>query len=823
MDTVSCTLLTPETSRMRLSTRLPRLAAVTAGLGALVATAALAAVPASAANGGTPATSVTVFLTAPNPSALAALAGETGLSVGQRRAALARLLPDDAAHQAVADSLRAEGLTVTDETAWSVTASGPTGTVASSFGDRPALPAHATAAQVKAATGALPAVPASLSPLVSAAFPSTGGPAAFHAANDPSLSGPDFRNAYTAPSVSPDTGSDPTTPLTIATVQLSSWDPSDLSGYAAEHGLTLGQGQLTQVQIGNGPGSDYSGEGEVDLDQESILSTDPYANQRAYFATNTEAGNGVAAAQVLDDVLQDSHAAGGGDPHIAALSTSWGDCESRIGKSTITKVIEPELESLVVAGVTIFAASGDNGIYDCGPTLSGSTVIPTTAAGVDYPASSPNVVGVGGTTLAAAPAGSAGSPNTGSNWAESGWSCTSPTSCEVDVNGPGGGASSIFPEPTYQSVGIGNSTYTDARRRLVPDIAADGNPASGFTLHTGDTSPDGPCDGETDCTYGGTSLGSPTSAALFTTVLAQHGAVAGVGDIHPALYSAFAATKSDAATDPAKAFRDITAGSNGATKTKGSDPSVYAASGYDTASGLGGALWPALGRYLFSPAAPSARDAIALRHPDSRHRPTAVTATWAGRQSATGLLVGSTDVTIAPRGSRHATYHAGSAPASGSHTFTAKPGVTYVVTARARDLKGQLSSVATSTVTVPIDAAALGLHGSWQRRTSSSDVAGSHVTTTTAGSYARVGAKGQQYSVVVRTGPSFGKLAIYLGAKRVRTVDEYSRHNGHETVSFFGGRHTPRRHRVFQLRYAGAKNARSSSTTVDVDAVSVTY
>jgi hypothetical protein len=42
----------------------------------------------------------------------------------------------------------------------------------------------------------------------------------------------------------------------------------------------------------------------------------------------------------------------------------------------------------------------------------------------------------------------------------------------------------------------------------------------------------------------------------------------------------------------------VTVGSNGAAANRGTDPSVKAQPGYDTASGLGGVLWSALRPFL---------------------------------------------------------------------------------------------------------------------------------------------------------------------------------------------------------------------------------
>jgi subtilase family serine protease len=214
---------------------------------------------------------------------------------------------------------------------------------------------------------------------------------------------------------------------------------------------------------------------------------------------------------------------------------------------------------------------------------------------------------VGGTTLSA----TTHKANTGKTWRETAWSCTSPASCmpnSFPVKGSGGGGGGVsgagyrsggdnfagFAAPAYQRRHIKDSPFAGATKRLVPDIAADANPNTGFVVY----SSDGAAGRSHHAVVGGTSLAAPISAAQLDNVLAAAGRRTGVGDIHEALYTAYQQTKHLAATNHKKAFRDVTEGANGANASKGGDPSVDAQRGYDTTSGLGGVLWAALTRYL---------------------------------------------------------------------------------------------------------------------------------------------------------------------------------------------------------------------------------
>src|SRR5207245_7572690 len=121
-------------------------------------------------------------------------------------------------------------------------------------------------------------------------------------------------------------------------------------------------------------------------------------------------------------------------------------------------------------------------------------------------------------------------------------------------NGGGGGASSAYPRPSYQS-----SVGLPGTARLVPDVASLADPSTGLGIYAGGQWLLG----------GGTSLAAPTWAGLTAAALSAAGRTTGLGDVLPTLYA------------HPEAFRDITAGSNGYTAT----------AGYDLATGLGAPDW----------------------------------------------------------------------------------------------------------------------------------------------------------------------------------------------------------------------------------------
>ena len=191
-------------------------------------------------------------------------------------------------------------------------------------------------------------------------------------------------------------------------------------------------------------------------------------------------------------------------------------------------------------GVTFLAASGDNG------------------TGVAYPAASPEVIGVGGTTLALSSSGNYAS--------ETGWS------------GSGGGLSTREREPLYQAeFGIPD----DARGyRGAPDVSYNANPGTGYAVYDSL--------GISGATgwfqVGGTSAGTPQWAALVAIAnsLRVSARKAHLNATNAPLYSL---GKSNAGGN----YHAVTSGTNGKCGAVCS-----AGPGYDFVTGLGTPQAPAL-------------------------------------------------------------------------------------------------------------------------------------------------------------------------------------------------------------------------------------
>ncbi|PZE58833.1 hypothetical protein DEJ24_09265 [Curtobacterium sp. MCPF17_001] len=517
-------------------TGLPAQASAAASATAAPATAAPATVASAA--GGVPAPTdptvgatpgdtpvdLTLVLRPVDPAALAALpVATTGDSAAQRADAVEAVAPVDDARSRARSVLTGAGFTVTDSDTWEVEA-------------------HGTAAHAEAlfhvslvGTGdgmhptAEPALPRSFGGSVVSVLGLDARPALAHAAVPAGYAPADLAGAYRS-SGSATAGAG----ATIATVQFSGWDRNDLSASAAATGRPLPA--LDQIAVaGADPhvGDGSQGETEVALDQQALLAVAPGARQRVYVTENSFRGSYDAYSRIADEV----RTAG-----ITAVSISWGSCETQT-PAAARAALDAALARIVAAGATVFAATGDDGARcPTGPT--------TTIRDVSYPASSPAVVGVGGTSLTKTVT------KTGTTWTEAGWSNS--------LGAGGGGTSSAYAKPAWQT-----GTGISGTKRLLPDVAALADPAKGLGVYLSTA--------HGFVLGGGTSLASPVLAGQLAVALTARGCAAGVGDVHQALYR-----------NPA-AFRDVVTGGNGTAR---------AARGWDAATGLGSPNWSALGRVL---------------------------------------------------------------------------------------------------------------------------------------------------------------------------------------------------------------------------------
>jgi subtilase family serine protease len=229
----------------------------------------------------------------------------------------------------------------------------------------------------------------------------------------------------------------------------------------------------------------------------------------------------------------------------SVVSDSWGDTLGDLFTDDATKTAFDDTFMLAAStGVSVLFSSGDDGdnFADFG------------LAAPDYPASSPFVTAVGGTSL------EVGAAN--KRLAEYGWStakqvlCTPPstTNCGSATTpagslafqaGGGGGTSYTYTQPYYQAPVVpsalalrNEALFGPVPLRVIPDISMDADASTGFLIGLTQTFPDG--------TYydqfkeGGTSLASPLLAGVIADT--DQAAVLPLGFLNPVLYKAYLTT-----------------------------------------------------------------------------------------------------------------------------------------------------------------------------------------------------------------------------------------------------------------------------------------
>jgi len=346
----------------------------------------------------------------------------------------------------------------------------------------------------------------------------------------------------------------------VALVEFSNYADSDQATYQTCCGTAV---DVVRNKVDGGNVATDGGD-EVALDQEVLASAAPGIGTIHTFVAPSDD----TMAPVLDRILA-THTAQG----VHIVSDSWGICEIEELRSDAAAT-NTELQLLAVAGISFFAASGDDGASDCNR-------FGIKAPEVDDPASQPYATGVGGTRL---------DPSTTHD--ETVWGGHG-----VQAGGGGGGISAVFTMPGWQKgrgvirAGVSSKTKCGGKThycREVPDVSFDADPDTGYVIHC----TVGQCSTANGGwqVFGGTSAAAPLMAAY--TAIANSFSLANgggrVGFANPFLYREFA--------DPVM-FNDVTSGTN----SIHNGTTFSARAGYDLASGMGsvdvGAMATALATY----------------------------------------------------------------------------------------------------------------------------------------------------------------------------------------------------------------------------------
>ncbi len=360
----------------------------------------------------------------------------------------------------------------------------------------------------------------------------------------------------------------------------------DVNTFSRRHGLpTLKPGQylnLSDPGLSDKPNSPDCGDwyGEQTLDFEAIHAMAPAA-RIVYDGTPdcSDAGSIASLHKIID-----KHRA-------QIISNSWGDL-SKDFPSGLRKAFHQVLVQAALKGIGVYFSSGDDG--DNGDA--------TGTVQVDWPADDNFATGVGGTSLAVGRSnqylwetdwGNYRSVLTAHAW--------DPALPGEFWDGGGGGISRDVKQPWYQrgvvpyslSHAFGSAGFPNGNR-VVPDVSAVGNPATGMLVGQTQTWLDGSVHyGE--YRIGGTSVSSPLFAGMMA--IADQAAGHPHGFVNPALYSLAGSRAFHDILSPRHKVvairRDYNNGQTTAdgvtisTRTFNMDSSLKATRGYDDATGVG--------------------------------------------------------------------------------------------------------------------------------------------------------------------------------------------------------------------------------------------
>jgi subtilase family serine protease len=335
--------------------------------------------------------------------------------------------------------------------------------------------------------------------------------------------------------------------------------PSDIAAYERCYGIKTAVSYL-QVDGGAGSGSGTPAP-EAALDIEDVAGLAPDVGIDVYQSPNGDAG----VYDMFSDIVDSDK--------DKVVDASFGECEQLIMQddAPYLSAASTLMGQAAAQGQTVFASAGDTGSSGC------YAADQDPAPDDNFPASSPDVVAVGGTTIEAGGGEVV--------WNES-----------ADAAGAGGGGdSSAFCMPSYQDQpaipGLINSlSVTDTvcksdnkgeYVREIPDVSADADPESGYVIYAA---------GQWQ-SVGGTSAAAPLWAAVAALIdaspfCADYGS-GPVGVLPAGLYGILAIEHSYVYEKVPEALVDVTEGNNDYTPT-GYVAGLYPATkGFSMAAGLG--------------------------------------------------------------------------------------------------------------------------------------------------------------------------------------------------------------------------------------------
>jgi len=386
----------------------------------------------------------------------------------------------------------------------------------------------------------------------------------------------------------------------VALIEVQGFEPSDIGAFAQCFGLNVPQ--IRTFQVGGTPALAPGQETELDL--EAVIAAAPDLSEIDTYETNADL---VTLIKAFAAPLQNPARV----PQV--ISTSIGLCDpSLIGANSQLSAFEATLAEAAAAGVSVLAASGDEGSSEC-TTEQG----PIHELADEFPASSPLVTAVGGT-----------------EWELNSANQITQQIVWDDGLASGGGPSELFARPGYQDGVVSGNKRGD------PDVSLYADEDPGYAIYCSLT--DNGCYGTSQpwTSVGGTSFSSPLLAGGLALVDQELHAAGRepLGLANPLLY---ALGKSSSA---AGVFNDVTSGTNDLFAIAGGAPlsCCTAAPGYDEATGWGSVNLDGLAKAALAVQPPVAHVSLTIpggQHPISSHQIKAVVACTAACLPAASAAV----------------------------------------------------------------------------------------------------------------------------------------------------------------------------------------
>ncbi|MBV8278079.1 MAG: S8 family serine peptidase, partial [Verrucomicrobia bacterium] len=386
-------------------------------------------------------------------------------------------------------------------------------------------------------------------------------------------------------------------PQTVAVFEQGGFHQSDVQKYLERMQLPNRPVEFVGVDGYNGSVNDPNVELEAVLDIDMVIGINPAVKEVLVYEDGTDPF-GVALIDALDQVASDNRA--------GTLSISYGLDEVQQGDSQLAAE-NTALTQLAAQGITVLVSAGDGGAYG----RTGTSYNPAKLEAPD-PGSQPLVTCVGGTSLSTGPREV--------RLGEAVWNRLG-----LSYGATGGGVSSYWPIPSWQTPSYvvtngGSSTY-----RNVPDVAAIADPFTGVAVYSKRNG------GWLQA--GGTSVSAPLWAGYISILNAGLEYLTGqkLGFFNPTFYNINSG-------DPSGYLYPVLDGSNGDPTLFGT-PGFNAGLGYNNCTGAGTIYGGGFGLQILSSESGGTPPGVS-RILDPTLTDTSASFTWKKGKGATGYVVG---------------------------------------------------------------------------------------------------------------------------------------------------------------------------------------